>query len=271
MVEVIGVRFKKTGRVYYFDPAGLEIVVNDCVVVDTVRGLELGYVTTPRKQVEENGMELPLKAVIRKATPEDIQRAAEFTAKEKDALTECADMVEKMKLPMRLLAAEYNLDGSHLTFFFTAEERVDFRKLVRELTRRFKARVELRQIGSRDESKLLGGFGRCGRPLCCASFLTEFNPVSIRMAKDQSLSLNPMRISGCCGRLLCCLGYESEFYKTMKEKMPREGQHVQVPDGPGIVVGLDALKESVMVQLESGAAVEVPLKDVKVVAAAGGS
>ena len=271
MVEAVGVRFKRTGRIYYFDPGGLDLAVNDCIVVDTVRGLELGYITSPRKQIEENGLELPLKTVLRKATPEDIEHAAEFAAREKEALEECARMVERMKLPMRLLAAEYNLDGGHLTFFFTAEERVDFRKLVRELTRRFKTRVELRQIGSRDESKLLGGFGRCGRSLCCASFLTEFNPVSIRMAKDQNLSLNPMRISGCCGRLLCCLGYESEFYKEMKEKMPRQGQHVRVPDGAGSVVGMDALKETVMVQLESGSMVEVPLKDVKVVAPANGS
>jgi len=165
---------------------------------------------------------------------------------------------------MKLLSAEYNLDGSRLTFFFSAAERVDFRELVRELTKRFKVRVELRQVGSRDESKLMGGFGRCGRPLCCMSYLSEFSPVSIRMAKEQGLSLNPMRISGVCGRLLCCLGYEGEQYRVMKEKLPKEGQRVSTPTGIASVVGGNPLKETVLVELESGARVEVPLSEVTI-------
>jgi cell fate regulator YaaT (PSP1 superfamily) len=166
---------------------------------------------------------------------------------------------------MKLLSAEYNLDGSRLTFFFSAAERVDFRELVRELSKRFKIRVELRQVGSRDESKLMGGFGRCGRPLCCMSYLSEFSPVSIRMAKEQGLSLNPMRISGVCGRLLCCLGYECEQYRVMKEKLPKEGQRVSIPMGIASVVGGNPLKETVLVELESGARVELPLSEVTII------
>jgi cell fate regulator YaaT (PSP1 superfamily) len=169
-----------------------------------------------------------------------------------------------LKLPMKLLGAEYNLDGSRLTFFFSASERVDFRELVRQLNRRFKVRVELRQLGPRDEAKLVGGFGRCGRPLCCMDFLTEFSPVSIKMAKEQDLPLNPLKISGVCGRLLCCLTYESEQYHAMKEKLPKAGQRVKTPMGSANVVGSNPLKETVLVELESQATVELPLTDITV-------
>jgi cell fate regulator YaaT (PSP1 superfamily) len=170
-------------------------------------------------------------------------------------------LIEKLGLPMKLLGAEYNLDGSRLTFFFSATERVDFRQLVRELNRRFNVRVELRQLGPRDEAKLVGGFGRCGRPLCCMSFLTEFSPVSIKMAKEQNLPLNPLKISGVCGRLLCCLAYETEQYQAMKEKLPKPGQTVSTPMGVANVVGINPLKETVLVELESQATVELPLSD----------
>ena len=263
MAEIVGIRFKKVGRVYYFDPAGIDLEVNDYVVVQTTRGLELGYVVIAPKQVLVNEVTTPLKPVVRKAEPEDISHAQELEEKEEEALIECGKLISKLNLPMKLLSAEYNLEGSRLTFYFSAEERVDFRELVRELTNRFKVRVELRQVGPRDEAKLVGGFGRCGRPLCCMSFLSGFTPVSIKMAKEQSLPLNPMKISGCCGRLLCCLVYESEQYRTMKEKLPTEGQQVSTAMGVATVVGSNPLKETVLVELESQVTVELPLSEIK--------
>jgi len=265
MAEIVGVRFKEAGKVYYFDPAGFDLKVDDYVVVKTARGLELGQVVTPPEQVSDSEVGRQLKPVVRKAEPEDIKRSQEFKDKEGEALAECGKLITELHLPMKLLSAEYNLDGSRLTFFFSAAERVDFRELVRELSKRFKLRVELRQVGARDESKLMGGFGRCGRPLCCMSYLSEFSPVSIRMAKEQGLSLNPMRISGVCGRLLCCLSYESEQYRVMKEKLPKEGQRVSTPMGIASVVGGNPLKETVLVELESEARVELPLSEVTII------
>ena len=264
MAEIVGIRFKKAGRVYYFDPAGIDLEVNDYVVVQTTRGLELGHVVIAPRQVLVNEVTTPLKPVVRKAEPEDIRRAQELEEKETEALIECGKLIAKLNLPMKLLSAEYNLDGNRLTFYFSADERVDFRELVRELTNRFKARVELRQVGPRDKAKLVGGFGRCGRPLCCMSFLSEFTPVSIKMAKEQSLPLNPMKISGVCGRLLCCLVYESEQYRTMKEKMPKEGQRVSTAMGVATVVGSNPLKETVLVELENQVTVELPLSEIKI-------
>jgi len=265
MAEIVGVRFKTAGRVYYFDPVGFDLEVNDYVVVKTARGLELGHVVISPKQVLANQIARPLEPVVRKAEPDDIERAQEFEDKEREAQAECDELITKLNLPMKLLSAEYNLDGSRLTFFFTADERVDFRELVRKLTNRFKVRVELRQVGPRDGAKLIGGFGKCGRPLCCMSFLSEFASVSIRMAKEQDLPLNPMRISGVCGRLLCCLGYETEQYRAMKEKLPKEGQRVSIPMGIASVVGGNPLKETVLVELETGARVELPLSEVTII------
>ncbi|HEX74517.1 MAG TPA: stage 0 sporulation family protein [Dehalococcoidia bacterium] len=262
MAEIVGIRFKQAGKVYYFDPTGIDLEVNDCIVVSTSRGLELGRVVISPKQVLAHEVTTPLKPILRKAEPEDVKRAHEFEAQEQEALAECGKLIEKLGLPMKLLSAEYNLNGSRLTFLFSAGERVDFRELVRELTNRFKIRVELRQVGPRDEAKLLGGFGRCGRPLCCINFLSEFAPVSIRMAKEQDLPLNPMKISGICGRLLCCLAYESEQYHAMKGKLPKEGQRVSTPMGEARVVGGNLFKEMVIVKLESGTNVELPLSDV---------
>jgi cell fate regulator YaaT (PSP1 superfamily) len=262
MAEIVGVRFKRAGKVYYFDPAGIDLEVNDYAVVKTSRGLELGKVVISPKQVLANDVTAPLKQVLRKAEPEDIKRAEEFKDKEGEALAECGKLIKKLDLPMKLLSAQYNLDGSRLTFFFSAAERVDFRELVRELANRFKIRVQLQQVGPRDETKLMGGFGRCGRPLCCVSFLSEFTPVSIKMAKEQNLPLNPMKISGVCGRLLCCLVYENEQYRTVKEKMPKEGQRVSTPMGAATVVGGNPLKETVQVELESQATAELPLSDI---------
>jgi cell fate regulator YaaT (PSP1 superfamily) len=264
MAEIVGVRFKRAGKVYYFDAAGIDLEANDYVVVKTTRGLELGRVFIAPKQVLASEVTKGLKPVVRKAEPEDIKRAQEFEQKEAEALAECGKLITKLGLPMKLLAAEYNLDGSRLTFFFSATERVDFRELVQELKSRFKIRVELHQLGPRDEAKLIGGFGRCGRPLCCVDFLTEFSPVSIRMAKEQDLPLNPMKISGICGRLLCCLAYESEQYRAMKEKMPKQGQRVSTPMGVAKVVGGNPLKETVLVELESQATVELPLSKITI-------
>ena len=252
MAEIVGVRFKRAGRVYYFDPAGIELEVNDWVVVKTTRGLELGYVVISPKQVLDNEVPGPLKPVVRKADPEDIKRAQELESESIEALAKCGEIIAKLGLPMKLLAAEYDLSGKRLTFFFSAEERVDFRELVKELTNHFKLRVELRQVGPRDETKLIGGFGRCGRPLCCMSFLDEFTPVSIKMAKEQDLPLNPMKISGICGRLMCCLGYESELYHAVREKLPKAGQPVATSMGGAKVVSCNPLKETVLVELESG-------------------
>jgi len=263
MADIVGVRFKKASKIYYFDPAGLNLEVNDYVVVETTRGVEMGQVVIAPKQVLGSDVEKPLKPVVRKAEPEDVKRTEELEAKEREALVEGTKLVQKLNLPMKLLKAECNLDGSRVTIHFSAEERVDFREMVRELAGRLRVRAELRQVGPRDEAKLIGGYGRCGRPLCCANFLCELAPVSIKMAKEQGLPLNPMKISGICGRLMCCLVYESEQYRIMREKLPKEGQLVTTASGAGKVIGTNPLTETVMVQLdESEATVELPLSEV---------
>jgi cell fate regulator YaaT (PSP1 superfamily) len=263
MPDIVGIRFKKAGKVYYFDPAAVELKVNDFVVVQTARGVEMGEVTIAPKQVLANEVTGELKPIVRKATPEDIKRAQDFASREASAMVECQKMVAKLKLPMKLVEAEYNLDGTRLTFYFTSEERVDFRDLVRELTAFFRTRIELRQIGPRDQAKIVGGLGRCGRALCCGSFLTEFSPVSIKMAKEQDLPLDPMKISGVCGRLQCCLSYESAQYKEAKAAMPRRGQPVITPSGPGVITNIFPLKETVVVEFESQASAEFPVSEIK--------
>jgi cell fate regulator YaaT (PSP1 superfamily) len=214
------------------------------------------------QQVLASELTEPLKPVVRKAEAADIEHAREFEQKERESMEICAELIDKLNLPMKLISAEYNFDGSRLTYSFSAEERVDFRQLVRELTGRFKIRVELRQIGPRDETKLIGGFGRCGRLLCCANFLGELAPVSIRMAKEQGLPLNPMKISGACGRLLCCLNYENEFYHEMRGKLPREGQRISTRMGEAKVIAVNPLKEMVIAELESQATVELPVSEI---------
>jgi len=262
MADIVGIRFKRAGKVYYFDAGDIALEPGDYAVVKTSRGMELGHVVIAPGQVLAGETEENLSPVVRKAEPEDIAKAEELDDKAEEALIECGKMIGELQLPMKLLSAQYNLDSSRLTFLFSAEERVDFRDLVRQLTGKFKVRVELRQVGSRDEAKLLGSFGRCGRPLCCMSFLTEFTPVSIKMAKEQNLPLNPMKISGACGRLMCCLAYEGEQYRLMKEKMPKVGQRVSTRMGEATVVGNNPLKETVMVEMDSEAMVELPLGDV---------
>jgi len=262
MANIVGIRFKRAGKIYYFDAGEIQLQVRDFAVVRTSRGVELGHVVIAPGQVQAADSQEQLSPVVRKAEPEDIAKSEELETRAEEALIECGKMIAELNLPMKLLSAEYNLDSSRLTFLFSAEERVDFRELVRRLTGKFKVRVELRQVGSRDEAKLLGSFGRCGRQLCCNSFLTEFTPVSIKMAKEQDLPLNPMKISGACGRLMCCLAYEGEQYRAMKEKMPKNGQRVSTRMGEATVVGSNALKGTVMVELDSEATVELPLAEV---------
>ena len=258
MPLVVGVRFNPASKVYYFDPGGLtDLAVNDFVVVETSRGEEVGQVVIAPRQVSSREVVGKLKGVKRRATAVDLTHMTYYRYREEEALQRCREKVQEHNLPMKVIRAEYNYDGSRLVFFFTAEKRVDFRKLVQDLNRSFKARIELRQVGVRDEAKLMGGLGRCGRPLCCTTWLTDFNPVSIKMAKQQDLPLSPMEISGVCGRLLCCLAYENELYAQVKGKLPRRGSGIDTPHGRGKVVQVNLIKESVEVELESQVTVEV--------------
>jgi len=261
MPKVVGVRCKRAGRVYYFDATGHDLKLHDPVVVETSRGLEIGRVIIAPEQVLESELTEPLKPIMRRAEPEDLRQRDEYRSLEQEAIAKAQERVRHFRLPMKLLSAEHNLDGTRLTFYFTAEGRVDFRELVRDLAATFRTRVELRQVGARDEAKILGGLGRCGQALCCASFLCDFATVSIRMAKTQDLPLGPTKISGLCGRLMCCLSYENEQYRLFKEKLPPFGQSVPTPEGPAIVVGANPLKDTVTLQLESQTRVELPLAD----------
>ncbi|MCL0050346.1 stage 0 sporulation family protein [Dehalococcoidia bacterium] len=218
MPEVVGVRFKQAGPIYFFERGGVDFEVGDWVVVDTAHGQSMGKAIMARRQVSPSEIQGPLKSVVRKAEPGEISKMAELRASEKETLIKCAELVAKHDLPMKVIAAEYNFDGSRLTVYFTAESKVDFRALLKEMGSVFKTRVELRQIGARDVAKLLGGIGRCGRVLCCTTCLCRFDPISMKMARDQGLSLNPAMISGVCGKLLCCLKYEHEQYLAMKSR-----------------------------------------------------
>lgn len=266
MDKLVGVRFKKAREVRYYDPGDVDLKVDDYVIIETARGLELAQVIIAPKQVIASAITQPLKPIVRKAEPGDIKRVQELETKEREAMVECGKLIEKLKLPMKLLSAEYDFDGNRVTIYFRAEERVDFRELVRELAGHLRVRVELRQTRPRDEARLLGGCGRCGRQLCCASYLTEFAPVSIKMAKLQNLPLNPMKISGVCGRLMCCLAHENELYKELKGNLPRNGQQVSTAMGIAIVIGINPLKETILVEIEeSRATVEVPLRELTVI------
>ena len=250
MTEIIGVRFKEGGKVYYFDPAGTPVEMGQKVVVETARGIELGEVSVANKMVGDNEIVSPLKTLVRIATPEDIARAEENRRKEKDALVICQDCIDRRGLEMSLVDVEYAFDGSKLLFYFTADGRVDFRELVKDLAGIFRTRIELRQIGVRDEAKMLGGLGICGRPFCCSSFLNEFHPVSIKMAKEQSMSLNPVKISGTCGRLMCCLQYEQMTYEELYRRVPPIDSIVETPDGKGVVAEVQLLQEIIKVRLD---------------------
>lgn len=249
MIEVIGVRFKEAGKIYYFDPNDLDITMDDYVIVETVRGIEFGHVVILNKQVDEDDVVLPLKKVERIANDEDIANVRENEQLAKKAMEVCVDKIKFHQLDMNLVDVEYTFDRSKVVFYFTAEGRIDFRDLVKDLASQFKTRIELRQIGVRDEAKLLGGIGPCGRMLCCSTFLGDFEPVSIKMAKDQSLSLNPAKISGLCGRLMCCLKYENDHYEDTKKQLPDMGKEISTTYGEGKVVGLNLLEELIQVEL----------------------
>jgi cell fate regulator YaaT (PSP1 superfamily) len=258
MPQVVGVRFNRAGKVYYFDPADFkDLKVGEYVVVETSRGEEAGKIVIAAHQVSDTEIVRRLKGITRRASALDLTQMAYYQFREQEALERCQDKAVEHNLPMKIVRAEYNYDGSRLVFFFASEKRVDFRKLVQDLARSFRARIELRQIGVRDEAKIMGGIGRCGLSLCCSTWLTEFNPVSIKMAKLQDLPLSPMDISGVCSRLLCCLAYESDFYAEAKERLPRRGKVIDTPHGRGTVTQVDIVKESVQVELENQVTVEV--------------
>jgi cell fate regulator YaaT (PSP1 superfamily) len=265
MYEVVGVRFKQAGKVYYFDPAGFTIKSGMNVIVETVRGIEFGQVIVENKLVPAEKVTLPLKKVLRIATGEDEVQLRENQEKEKKAFDICLQKIEQHQLEMKLVDVEYTFDRSKIIFYFTADGRVDFRELVKDLAAVFRTRIELRQIGVRDEAKMLGGLGPCGRPLCCATFLGEFDPVSIKMAKEQNLSLNPVKISGICSRLMCCLKYESNCYrdKDAKADLPLVGSRVRVDGQEGKILETNTLKESLIVQFPGGAKREILLADVE--------
>ena len=252
MKTIIGVRFKKTGKIYYFDPNGLEIEKGMPVIVETAMGDEYGETVIANKEIEEEKLTNPLKKVIRIATDKDKKMYQEYKAKEEKAMKKCEEKIKKHGLEMKLIDCEYKFDGSKLIFYFTADGRIEFRELVKDLAAIFKTRIELRQIGVRDEVKRIGGNGMCGRELCCCTFLGNFETVSIKMAKEQNISLNPSKISGNCGRLMCCLKYEQEVYEEKLKKLPKIGAIVKCEEGTGEVCGIETLKEIVKIKLTDG-------------------
>lgn len=249
MVNIVGIRFKKGGKIYYFDPIDIEVGEGDYAVVETVRGIEMGECVVGKKQVSEEELTHPLKPIIRKADELDFEIQQSFKNKEEGAAAIFVEKVAKNGLEMNLVEVEYAFSGNKLTFYFTADGRVDFRELVKDLAHEFKMRIELRQIGVRDETKIVGGLGPCGRPCCCGQWLSDFTPVSIKMAKDQNLSLHPVKISGLCNRLMCCLGYEHETYVRISEGMPGVFDKVRTPKGNGVVTATEVLKGRVTVKL----------------------
>src|SRR5215469_5535273 len=261
VVTIVGIRFRPAGRIYYFDPQGQSYTTGQYVIVETIRGTEAGRVVIASKKMAESDLTDPLKPVLRLANEDELRMMLSFKSKEKEALAQCAYHVQQHKLPMKLVEAEYTFDGSRVTFYFTADERVDFRALVRDLAATFRTRIELRQIGARDQAKLQGGVGICGKTLCCSSWIADFGVVSIKMAKEQDLPLNPAKISGVCGRLLCCLSYENDNYIQARQHMPQVGTFLDTPSGSGKVVSINVPRSSVEVMLESGATVQVPIAE----------
>jgi len=249
LYNVVGVRFKKAGKIYFFDPDGIIIERGQFVVVETARGIEFGNVVIANKLVDEDDVVLPLKKVLRVADEKDYLQVEENRSAAKEAFNICMQKISEHSLEMKLVDVEYTFDRNKIIFYFTAEGRVDFRELVKDLAAIFKTRIELRQIGVRDEAKMLGGIGPCGRMLCCSTFLGDFDPVSIKMAKDQNLSLNPTKISGLCGRLMCCLKYENDDYENAKEQLPDLGEFIYTSHGNGKVVGLNLVEQVIQIEL----------------------
>jgi len=268
MAEIIGVRFKNVGKIYYFDPNGQSIDKGSKVIVETARGTECGEVVVSNRNISEKDFNQPLKKVVRVATRTDLDQIAKNREKEAYAHKVCLEKVAKHKLDMKLIDVEYTFDNNKILFYFTAEGRVDFRELVKDLASVLKTRIELRQIGVRDEAKMLGGLGICGRPFCCSTFLGEFQPVSIKMAKEQGLSLNPTKISGTCGRLMCCLKYEQHAYEDLLRTTPRQGNYVQTPEGKGTIVEVSLLTGMLKVVLDknsNGSSTAFHKDDVRVI------
>lgn len=266
MVKYIGVRFKKVGKIYYFAPGELDIHCGDKVIVETVRGVECGEVVLADREMEESKLNSPLKTVIRLATKKDFEMIEKNKKKEKEAFAICEEKIRKHGLKMDLVDVECTFDNNKLLFYFTAENRVDFRELVKDLASVFRTRIELRQIGVRDEAKMLGGLGICGQPFCCCRFMGEFQPVSVKMAKEQSLSLNPTKLSGTCGRLMCCLKFESEAYQDLLKTTPKTGAYVKTAEGKGVVTDVNLLTGTLKVKIDkSNNLLTVNKKDVEVI------
>lgn len=268
MAEVIGVRFKEVGKVYYFDPNGIQMKKGDMAIVETARGVECGEVAMENREIEDKDIVHPLKKMIRKATQGDLKKVEENRKKERHAFEICEKKILDHKLEMKLVDVEYTFDNNKILFYFTADGRVDFRELVKDLASVFRTRIELRQIGVRDEAKMMGGLGICGRPFCCTSFLGEFQPVSIKMAKEQGLSLNPVKISGTCGRLMCCLKYEQAAYSDLLRTTPKNGSVVNTPEGRGVVVDVNLLTGMLKVRMDrapEAAPMSFHAKQVKVI------
>jgi cell fate regulator YaaT (PSP1 superfamily) len=258
MTKIIGVRFRKAGKIYYFSPGKLDIIVSNHVIVETARGVEYGLVVIPPKEIDDKEVVQPLKSVMRIATEKDDKQVETNKEKAKEAFKICLEKIKKHNLEMKLIEAEYTFDRNKLLFYFTADGRIDFRELVKDLASVFRTRIELRQIGVRDETKIKGGIGICGRPLCCHSYLSEFTPVSIKMAKEQNLSLNPVKISGCCGRLMCCLKNEEETYECLNRKLPNVGDFVSTKTGlKGEVLSVNVLRQQVKILTEQDGEKEV--------------
>jgi cell fate regulator YaaT (PSP1 superfamily) len=263
MIRVTGVRFKPAGKTYYFEPPAEPLEPSTYVIVETARGQEIGQVVLEERELPEKELVLPLKKVLRKATEADLEKAAENRQKEKLAFTRCREKIIDHGLDMKLVSVDVTFDRNKIIFYFSSEERVDFRELVKDLASIFKTRIELRQIGVRDEAKIKGGIGSCGRAFCCSTFLEDFEPVSIRMAKGQNLSLNPTKISGVCGRLMCCLRYEANVYEDIRAALPRPGDQVVTPDGEGRVTAVNHKKKSAHVRLlDLGCVREFPFEEV---------
>jgi cell fate regulator YaaT (PSP1 superfamily) len=261
MVRVIGVRFKKAGKIYYFDPDNIDTSEASYVIVETARGIEFGHLVVHEKEIEESEIVAPLKKVLRIATEEDVAIHEENQIKKKEAFDVCMEKIKHHNLEMKLIDVEYTFDNNKVIFYFTSDGRVDFRDLVKDLASVFRTRIELRQIGVRDEAKMMNGIGTCGKRLCCANWLGEFEPVSIKMAKDQNLSLNPTKISGICGRLMCCLKYEHEVYLELKKGMPHDGEMIITPKGKAIVMNTQTIREQIKVRLIIGEESQNPTLD----------
>ena len=262
MPNVTGVRFRAASKIYHFATGDwIDLQSGDWVIVETARGIEAGWVAMPPRELTSKDLAAPLKGILRQATAWDMTQMQFYRQKEAEVMEQCRQKVAEARLPMKVIKAEYSFDGSHITFYFTSDKRVDFRNLVRELASTFKARIELRQVGVRDEVKLMQGLGCCGLVACCVSHLTEFSPISIKMAKEQDLPLSPMEISGVCGRLLCCLGYENDYYAQARARLPEQGDRVQTQFGPGKVTAVNIIREMLTVELENGATVEIPASE----------